>query len=110
MREALKVAVKGLRIAWDWLQQEIPAWLKLVAQAIGRIIFALLKEAGQNYISSIEDKIIATSQEYKEATGEEKFNIVWEFASQLLPKGWSESEIDTLIQSLFINLKNLGRV
>lgn len=101
--------VDMLRKAWEFLNQDIPEWLIELSTAIGKIIFSLLNMAGQAYIEQIKAKIIEIDKLYPNATGEEKFNLVWDFAYTLLP-AWKESKLDSLIQNLFADLKEVGLV
>lgn len=101
--------VKALRTAWDFLNKDVPQWLTDLLGTIGEILFDILKVAGQAYITQIEDKIMEISKTYPDASGDEKFNLVWEFAHTLLPI-WKESRLDTLLQNLFIKLKEAGRL
>jgi len=101
--------VKGLQTAWSILHSPVPIWLKNLCTAIGEIVFMLLKEAGKDYISLIEQKIIATKADYPTMSNDEKFSLVWDFAHLLLPS-WKESDLDGLIQSLFMKLKSWGKV
>lgn len=105
----LQGIVSALQRAWEFLNQDVPEWLTELCTTIGRIVFSLLKAVGQEYIRQIEDKIIATSVDYSDKTSEEKFSIVWDFAHELLPS-WKESKLDTLIQNIFIMLKEVGRI
>jgi len=89
--------------------RDMPPWLEEVIKGVGRIVLTLLKGAGENYLKQIEDKILETANLYPDATGEEKFAIVWDFAHTLLP-AWKESKLDAVIQNLFIWLKEKGRV
>lgn len=93
-----------LRRSWVFLHKEVPEWLVKLATTLGEILFSLLSLAGQTYINQLTEKILSTSKEYPDSTGEEKFNIVWDFAHTILP-GWRESDLDLLIQNLFSKLK-----
>lgn len=97
--------VEGLRIAWDFLNTPVPRWLIEMCTKIGELVFSLLKAAGQVYIIKIEEMIIETKDKYPNASDEEKFKIIFDFAKVLLPM-WKDSKIDTLIQNLFIKLKD----
>ncbi len=101
--------VDSLRKAWGFLNKDVPEWLVELCTKIGEILFGFLSNVGQAYINQLIDKIVATKNDYPDSTGEEKFNIVWDFAKTLLPN-YSESKIDSIIQSLFIKLKEEGRV
>lgn len=94
--------------AADWLKIP-PAWFRAMCSIIGQLVFALLKNAGQEYVKKIEGKILEINKQYPTATNEDKFRLVWGFAHDLLP-AWKESNIDTLIQNIFLSLKDAGRV
>jgi len=101
--------VDALRKAWIFLNQDVPEWLTDLCSAIGKIIFSLLHQIGQAYVNQLIDKIIETKDKYPNATGEEKFNIVWDFAKTLFPE-MAENKIDCIIQNLFSKLKVEGKV
>lgn len=101
--------VNGLRKSWDFLNQPIPEWLSELCTTIGEIVFRILSEAGQNYIRSIEKEIMNINNAYPNASGDEKFKMVWDFAHTILPE-WKESDLDVLIQNLFIKLKKTSRI
>ena len=99
--------VEHLRKAWEFLHKPVPRWLRNICVTIGEIVFMLIEGAGKEYIQKIENYIIETSETYATMSGDEKFNHVWDFAHKLLPE-WKESDLDGLIQSLFLKLKNSG--
>lgn len=99
-----------LRKVWGFLQSP-PAWFKALCEAIGEIVFHLLKLAGKDIIALVEEEIIRVQQKYgNDEDSNSKFDRVWDFARKILPQSFQESEIDTLIQSIFIKLKKAGRV
>ena len=101
--------VDSLRKAWEFLNKDVPEWLVELCTKIGEILFGFLSSVGQAYINQLIDKIVATKNDYPNSTGEEKFNIVWDFAKTLLPN-YKENEIDNIIQNLYSMLKKEGRV
>ena len=108
-RNLAESIVHSLRVAWNFLNQPIPQWLKNICTTIAEIVFSLLKQAGKEYLSQIESKIEEIAKDYPDLSGDEKFLKVWDFAHTLLPD-WKESSIDTVIQNLFIKLKFRYRV
>ncbi len=102
------MSVKWLQFMYDFFKDP-PEWFEKICEVIGRIVFELLKTAGQEYIEQIKGKIMETKDLYTNSTGEEKFNIVWDFAHTLLPN-WSESRIDTIVQNLYMLLKKNNQV
>ena len=109
MEELAHGIVDALRKAWEFLHKEVPEWLTELCTKIGEIVFGFLSEVGKTYIDQLIGKIVSTKDEYPDATGEKKFNIVWDFAKSLLPN-YSESKLDTIIQNLFIKLKEEEKV
>ena len=101
--------VLGLRKAWGFLTQPIPAWLMNLCTQIGKIIFTLFQKAAQDYVNLIMEKIVSIDKMCDDLSNDQKFGRVWDYAKELLPE-WKESDIDTLIQSLFAKLKDEGVV
>lgn len=100
--------VKWVQLLYDFFKDP-PEWFEDICEGIGRIVFSLIKGVGENYIRQIESKVIEISKTYSSASGDEKFNLVWDFAHTLLPS-WKESDLDTIIQNIYIWLKKKNKV
>lgn len=84
-------------------------WIGDFLRVVGKILASFLERAGAAYIGEISEKILSTQDAYAGASGDEKFGIVFDFAHTLLPE-WKESELDTLIQTIFMKLKDAKKL